>query len=301
MVLFFDIIYLSEVRNIRVSLTPRSDTIFKAIFGDQRNVNILARFLRAVFEQSPVKIEFSELKIADTNLIADNKDERNSAVDVLAITDKGEKIDIEIQINDLDDIQKRTVFYASRMTTSQVTKQVKLKERYKNIKTVIVIAILDFKIRLDDDKYFHGNILKDMIDNKIYTDVEQIYTLELPKIPANDDNKELWTWLKFLKSNNAEEIKELKNKIPEVDEAMSIYENFISNEELKSIAETREIKYKLDRNEWIAKGETNAKIEDVINLIKKMNITLDQAISILEIDASYRSQIEVKLKELGIN
>lgn len=301
MVIFFDIIYLSEVRNIKVSLTPRSDTIFKAIFGDQRNVNILARFLRAVFEQSPIKIQFSELKIADTNLIADNKDERNSAVDVLAITDKGEKIDIEIQINDLDDIQKRTVFYASRMTTSQVTKQVKLKERYKNIKTVIVIAILDFKIRLDDDKYFHGNILKDMIDNKIYTDVEQIYTLELPKIPANDDNKELWTWLKFLKSNTVDEMKKIKNKIPEVDEAMSIYENFISDEQLKSIAETREMKYKLDRNEWIAKGETNAKIEAAINLIKKMNITLDQAISILEIDASYRSQIEVKLKELGIN
>ena len=68
MVLFFDIIYLREVRDIKVSLTPRSDTIFKAIFGDQRNVNILARFLRAVFEQSPIKIQFSELKIADTNL-----------------------------------------------------------------------------------------------------------------------------------------------------------------------------------------------------------------------------------------
>lgn len=303
LVLFFDIIHIrfTEVRNIKVSLTPRSDTIFKAIFGDQRNVNILARFLRAVFEQSPMKIEFSELKIADTNLIADNKDERNSAVDVLAITDKGEKIDIEIQINDLDDIQKRTVFYASRMTTSQVTKQVKLKERYKNIKTVIVIAILDFKIRLDDDKYFHGNILKDMIDNKIYTDVEQIYTLELPKIPANDDNKELWTWLKFLKSNNAEEIKELKNKIPEVDEAMSIYENFISNEELKSIAETREIKYKLDRNEWIAEGETNAKIEAVINLMQELNLSLEKAMTVLKVDASYKPQIEAKLKELGIN
>jgi len=37
----------------------------------------------------------------------------------------------------------------------------------------------------------------------------------------------------------------IKNKIPEVDEAMSIYENFISNEELKSILETREMKYKL--------------------------------------------------------
>ena len=310
---------MREVRKIKISLTPRSDTIFKAIFGDQRNVNILARFLRAVFEQSPIKIEFSELKIADTNLIADNKDERNSAVDVLAITDKGEKIDIEIQINDHDDIQKRTVFYASRMTTSQVTKQVKLKERYKNIKTVIVIAILDFKIRCDDDKYFHGNILKDMIDNKIYTDVEQIYTLELPKIPANDDNKELWTWLKFLKSNTVDEVKKLKNKIPEVDEAMSIYENFISNEALKSIAETREMKYKLDRNEWIAegeakgkaeglaeglaageaKGETNAKIEAVISFAKT-GMSLGQICQTLNVSEDIKQQAINKLNEIGI-
>lgn len=298
MVLFFDIIYLSEVRDIKVSLTPRSDTIFKAIFGDQRNVNILARFLRAVFEQSPIKIEFSKLEIANTSLIADNKDERNSAVDVLAITENGEKIDIEIQINDHNDIQKRTVFYASRMTTSQVTKQVKLEERYRNIKAVIVIAILDFKIRHDDDKYFHGNILKDMIDNKIYTDVEQIYTLELPKIPANDDNKELWTWLKFLKSNNAEEIKELKNKIPEVDEAMSIYENFISNEQLKSIAETREMKYKLDRNEWIAEGETKKAIEAVCTLIIKYKVDIDTAMTDLKLDSKYKTQVLEKLKEL---
>ena len=303
MVLFFDIIYLREVRDIKVSLTPRSDTIFKAIFGDQRNVNILARFLRAVFEQSPIKIEFSELKIADTNLIADNKDERNSAVDVLAITENGEKIDIEIQINDHNDIQKRTVFYASRMTTSQVTKQVKLEERYRNIKAVIVIAILDFKIRLDDDKYFHGNILKDMIDNKIYTDVEQIYTLELPKIPANDDNKELWTWLKFLKSNTVDEMKKIKNKIPEVDEAMSIYENFISDEELKSIAETREMKYKLDRNEWIAQGkeegETKKAIEDII-AFAKTGMSLTQICQTLNVDENIKNQAIKKLKELGI-
>ena len=179
-----------EPEDIKISLTPRGDTIFKAIFGDQRNINILARFLRAVFAESCIKIEFAELEIISTNLIADNKSERNSAVDVLAITDSGEKIDIEIQINDYKDIEKRTVFYASRMITSQVTKKVKPQERYKNIKAAIVIAILDFKIRPDDNKYFHGNILKDMFDNKIYAETQQIYTLELPKIPKNDDNKD---------------------------------------------------------------------------------------------------------------
>ena len=76
--------------------------------------------------------------------------------------------------------------------------------------------------------------------------------------------------------------------------------NFISDEELRSIAETREIKYKLDRNEWIAEGETNAKIEAVINLIKETGWPLEKAMTVLKVDISYKSQIETKLKELGI-
>ena len=81
--------------------------------------------------------------------------------------------------------------------------------------------------------------------------------------------------------------------------------NFIFDEELKSILETQEIKYKLDRNEWYAEGkeegETNAKIEAVINLIKETGWPLERAMTVLKVDASYKPKIEAKLKELGIN
>lgn len=89
----------------------------------------------------------------------------------------------------------------------------------------------------------------------------------------------------------------IKNKIPEVDEAMSIYENFISNEELKSIAETREIKYKLDRNEWIAEGETNAKVELAVKLIKTGKMSLDEAITFCGLDKSHEEQIKKLLNQ----
>lgn len=79
---------------------------------------------------------------------------------------------------------------------------------------------------------------------------------------------------------------------------MSIYENFISDEELKSIAETREIKYKLDRNEWIAEGEANAKIEDVCKLVTKYKADIDEAMKDLNLDSKYKSQVLDKLKEL---
>ena len=92
-----------------------------------------------------------------------------------------------------------------------------------------------------------------------------------------------------------------------MDQAMSIYENFISNEELKSIAETREIKYKLDRNEWIAQGEakgkaegeTNAKIEAVI-AFAKTGMSLTQICQTLNVDENIKNQGIKKLNEMGI-
>ena len=99
---------------------------------------------------------------------------------------------------------------------------------------------------------------------------------------------------------------------------MSIYENFISDEELKSIAETQEIKYKMDCNELIAqgiaqgiakglaqgmaqgeaKGETNAKIEAVCNLVRKYKVDIATAMTDLNLKPKYKSQVLKKLKEL---
>ncbi len=103
---------------------------------------------------------------------------------------------------------------------------------------------------------------------------------------------------------------------------MSIYENFISDEELKSIAETQEIKYKMDCNELIAqgiaqgitqglakgiaqgmaqgeaKGETNAKIEAVCKLVKKYKVDIVTAMVDLNLKPKYKSQVLKKLKEL---
>lgn len=93
---------------------------------------------------------------------------------------------------------------------------------------------------------------------------------------------------------------------------MNIYKKYMSDEEYKDYIETRELMAEMDQNErlaeaeekgiakGLAKGETNAKIEAVINLIKELNLSLDQAMTILKVDISYKSRIETRLKELGI-
>ena len=181
-----------DKNKIKVSLTPRGDTIFKSIFGDERNVNILAAFLRHVFEQSPVKVEFQELIIINPDLPVESKDERSSTVDVLAKTEDGRLIDVEIQIANHHDMIKRSVYYASKMIAKQVHKGGDKKNRYLNIKSSIVISIVDFEIFEDDEPYFNPLVWYNLATNKVATDVELIYILELPKIPPNDDNKKLW-------------------------------------------------------------------------------------------------------------
>ena len=94
---------------------------------------------------------------------------------------------------------------------------------------------------------------------------------------------------------------------------MSIYENFISDEELKSIAETQEIKYKLDCNELIAqgiakglaqgmaqgeaKGETKRAIELAVKLVKAGKMSLEEAIIFCGLDNNYKKEIKKLLNE----
>ena len=77
---------------------------------------------------------------------------------------------------------------------------------------------------------------------------------------------------------------------------MSIYENFISDEELKSIAETQEIKYKMDCNELIAqgeaKGETKRAIEVAVKLIKAGKMSLEEAITFCGLGNNYKEKIK---------
>ena len=98
---------------------------------------------------------------------------------------------------------------------------------------------------------------------------------------------------------------------------MSVYENFISDEELKSIAETQEIKYKLDCNELIAqgiakgiaqgmakgiaqgeaKGETKRAIELAVKLVKAGKMSLEEAIIFCGLDNNYKKEIKKLLNE----
>ena len=90
---------------------------------------------------------------------------------------------------------------------------------------------------------------------------------------------------------------------------MNIYKKYMSDEEYKDYIETRELMAEMDENErlaeaeekglakGLAKGETNAKIELAVKLIKTGKMSLDEAIIFCGLDKNQEEQIKKLLNQ----
>ncbi len=85
---------------------PLNDFIFKKLFGEKGNEDILISFINAVLKRTKkepiVEIEIIDNKQLTKELILD----KTGIIDVRAKTSKGENIDIEVQLTDQGNMDK---------------------------------------------------------------------------------------------------------------------------------------------------------------------------------------------------
>ena len=120
-------------------MSPKVDFVFKLIFGDEKNKDLLIAFLSAVLGM-PVE-DFEGIEIINSELLREFAEDKKGILDVRAKTKHGKQIDIEIQILPTEYMPERTMFYWSKMYTSQV----KPGDTYSQLKKCITINIVDFK------------------------------------------------------------------------------------------------------------------------------------------------------------
>lgn len=274
-------------------LTAKIDYVFKRIFGDKRNVEVLEAFLKAVLKIP--EDEYKKLTIVDPHLKKDSENDKLGILDVKVLTKSNNVIDIEIQVLNIKQMRERIIFYTSKMITEQISSS----DKYNKIKRVISIIITDYNLITENDKYHNVYRLYDKDTSSEFTDLIEINILELPKLPQEEDNSKLWYWLKFLKSNKEEEMKMLAAKDAGVEKAVCVLAELSQDEEERLLAESREKAYR----DWQASmessfsdGEIRGKIEVVINLVSSNLIDLDTAMDIAKLDKQYKEQIIKKLK-----
>jgi predicted transposase/invertase (TIGR01784 family) len=275
-------------------LSPRSDFIFKLIFGDQRNTDILTAFLQSFLDLP--ESEYDTLTIVDPHLKREERDDKLGILDVKINTKSGNIIDVEIQIADDVPMQERILYYTSKMVTQQIGKG----DDYSAIKRVITVVITNFILIHDSENYHNTYRLNDIKSGSQFTDLMEVNTLELPKLPSENDRTQLWDWLKFFRSNKEEELKMLETKSPQIKKAVGVLMELSADERTRLLYEEQE-KIRMDQSARIAYAERKIRFaEEKVSLAEEKAFLAEEKVSLAEKKASLAEEKAFLARENGI-
>ena len=247
-------------------LSPKSDLIFKLLFGDERSNEILTAFLKAVLRLP--EDDYDEVIIMNPFLLQEYDGDKLGILDVKIKTKSKKVIDIEIQVKPTTEMKERVLFYSSKMITEQVGSGGK----FEKIKRVISIIITDYALIAESGKYHHRFTLYDYENNVEFTDIIEVNTLELTKIPQAEDGTELWRWLKFLSAEREEDLDMIAEKSPEVKKAVVRLMELSKDEKTRMLYESRQ------KLEWDFQARERATVAVIVKNLLEMNMPIDSII-----------------------
>ncbi|KLI31741.1 hypothetical protein SZ50_09965 [Brachyspira hyodysenteriae] len=197
---------MSEIKNINVL----NDYFMRYMFAKEGHERILLNLINAVrtdYNQEP----FEEVKVLNTFNLKETINDKQSIVDVRAVTKSGETVLVEIQRIGNQSFVYRSLYYWAKCYVSNLRNN----EKYNDLKQVIVINILDFNLLKDIDKEHSCYVIKELETNHILTNHFEMHFLELQKYLSSNSNlkEELDAWFYFLT---------IKEKIEKMEEIMDI-------------------------------------------------------------------------------
>jgi len=173
-------------------LPVKSNVIFPIFFADERNIEFLTDFLKSTL--TIPEEEYDEIVIVDPNLIREHPKDKLGVIDVKVKTVSGKTIHVEIQTKPFPEMRERMALYDAKMIAEQIGKG----EKYKKIKQVISIVIIEKEFIPNSPSYHHRFTMYDSKNKVELTDIVEVHTLELCKIPAKEDDNRLEFWLRFI-------------------------------------------------------------------------------------------------------
>lgn len=215
-------------------LKVKNDFIFQRIFGKKENKDILISFLNAVMELEILDVEIDD----NTKLDKDRIEDKQGVLDIKAKLYDGTQVNIEIQLVNQYNMEKRTLFYWSKLYSDQI----KEGESYSKLKKTVTINILDFEYTTLGKYHSVFHLWEDYNKEYRLTDIMEIRFLELPKFRKlkPDLSKPLDRWLMFIDGYPEEMIDVAKEYDPAIKKAEKILEYLGTNEEIIRMYESRQ-------------------------------------------------------------
>jgi len=215
-----------------IDQTPKSDVVFKILFGNPKHPRLLLHLLNAVVEtSSPI----THVDIKKTELTPEFLGQRGVRLDILAKTSEGCLINIELQKQDEHNMIHRSMFHWSKLFSGQAV----VSERYEDLKRTICINILNFSL-FKDKRFWHKHFVTDSETNERLTDLLELHFLEVPKVRKLPTKSPIMFWLEFINDPNSKKIEHMYETEAVYQEARVAYRRAIADPEVQELIRIRD-------------------------------------------------------------
>jgi len=256
---------------------PLNDFLFFKVMGEKGDEPQLIGFLNAVLGRSGKEpIESVEI-LENTTFEKDRIDGKSCILDVLAILQDGTKVNIEVQLSNERNMERRSLFYWSMV----YSKSLKKGEDYRELPNVIAINIVDFDYLPGENFHACFHLREDADPSIILSPVLEIHFVNMVKwrrLREKDLAVPLHRWLTWFDEKSPPELIE---EVLSMDTAIKkAYElcGFANQQELEAWdLERRREKASFDmgsrlsgaRREGREEGRTEEKLEIARNALAK--------------------------------
>ncbi|MEG6520889.1 Rpn family recombination-promoting nuclease/putative transposase [Desulfotomaculum sp. 1211_IL3151] len=239
------------------AINRTNDYAFKRILGSEEGKEALVSFLNAVLEPLPGR-ELITVELLDRELDPKYLLDKASRLDILAKTASGALVNIEVQIVNKYNIDKRTLFYWSGLYHGQLASG----QNFIHLRKTITINILGFDWFSSKGKYHHTFHLREDESGELLNDDLEIHFIELEKIKKlkRKPQNSLEEWLLYLNNIQGEEMEEIAMGNPGIRKAMTIEQIFFKNQKERRLYELRE-KAARDELSMIVGAKAEGKME----------------------------------------
>ena len=210
-----------------------NDTLFKSLFMKRQDLlkRLVAELLRIRFES------IGQFEVADTEVPPEILGDKFCRLDI-AMTVDGQRVALEIQVNNEGDYPERSLFYWAREFSTALGEGMD----YKKLPRTVIISIIAFK-QFDCEEFHSEHQVLEVTRHTPLTDRLSLHFFELPKLPeVVDADDELKLWLALFKAETEEELQQIEAMgVPVMEQAINAYRHITTTEEFKEMERLRSL------------------------------------------------------------
>ena len=223
---------MKKKNNDNFLMSPTVDYCFKELLAYPE---VRKGFVAAVLNKDPEEIE--ETTLMPTILSKDTEDGKYGILDVRVRMKNGSQMDLEMQVAPFKFWDNRVIFYLSKMYTDQIREG----HRYEDLKPCIHVSILNFNLFPKDQICFREIAFCDLTTKQKYTDLMEIYVLELKKLPPEQKDEPLVVkWMRFLSAERKEDFEKMAEEDTYINEAYEVLQKLSADERKRLEYEARQ-------------------------------------------------------------